>query len=279
MRVLIASDAIGGVEAGRAAEILGRAFEEAGAQVAVVVLAPDAPRPADPGRLAAILSEGADVVDLSGLAADDLGASFLAEFDPDPSRALASLRETLDGRGLTIVVDGDEVGLPLTGLSGMAVLRSREAGEGLQEGLAADQVAVAWLERLGLADRPGAGAAQGLGALLLACGARIVDALDLAMERVDFRATAAAADLIVTGCTDLDFHARGGALVRRVVEVAEEALRPAIVVARRNFVSSRELRLAGIEAAYPLHPGTEELGVAETELEAVARKIAATWRF
>ncbi|SDL54870.1 glycerate kinase [Tessaracoccus oleiagri] len=279
MRVVVASDAIGGLDARTAAETIGAAFREEGAEVAVIVLAPDAPTPDTQARLAAALREGATVVDCTQLRVDDLGAGLLACYADTPRAGLDELRREIGGRALTVVVHGEELQAPLTGLSGTAVTSSREAGEDLAAGLAADARAVAWLRELGLSDVPGAGAAGGLGALFLACGARLADRLDIAMEATDFPRTAREADLVVTGCTELDFHAKGGALVSRVVEVAERALRPVIVVAGRNFVSSRELRMAGIESAYAVHFSADERPVTRDALADLAAKVAGTWRF
>lgn len=279
MRVVVASDAVGGLDARTAAETIGGAFQHEGAEVAVIVLAPDVPMPSSQEELAAALRDGADTVDCTRLVVDDLGASLLTAYGEEPRSGLEELRRALVGRGLTVVVHGEEMQAPLTGLSGTAVTRSREAGEGLAEGLAADARAVAWLDHLGITDGPGAGAAGGLGALLLACGARLADRLDVAMEATDFARTVGLADLVVTGCTELDFHAKGGALVSRVVEVAEQALRPVIVVAGRNFVSSRELRMAGIESAYAVHFSADEQPVTREALADLAAKVAGTWRF
>lgn len=265
MRVLVASDAIGEIDARTAGGIVGGAFRDEGAQVAVVVLAPDAPAPVSVEELVAVLRDGATFVDLRSLESPDLdGVSLLLGHDLS---------------GVSFAVEAHEVEVPLTGLTGSAVMRSRDAGEELAAGLEADARAKRWLASLGLEDRPGAGAAGGVGAVVLAAGGTLVDALEHVVEGSGMRSTARQADLIVTGCTDLDFHAKGGAVVAQVVGIAEEALRPVIVVARRNFVSERELRLAGIEAAYALQEGQRTAPVDEASLRDLAAKIARTWRF
>ncbi|NLE98548.1 MAG: glycerate kinase [Propionibacterium sp.] len=279
MRVLVASDDVGELDARTAADVIGRAFHDHGAQVAVVVLAPDAPRPTTQAELARLLAEGADVVDLTALDVPDFGAALLRTFDDDPAAALDALRRQLAGRTLTVALDGEVLDVPLTGLGGWAVNHSRESGGDIADGLAADTGARGWLQQLGLDDGPGSGAAGGLGAILLACGARYVDRITYAMEATGFEASASQADVVVTGCTDLDFHAKGGVLVERVVQVGEAALRPVIVVARRNFVSSRELRTAGIEAAYALTADIEPEPVTVEGFSELARRVARTWRF
>ena len=51
-----------------------------------------------------------------------------------------------------------------------------------------------------------------------------------------------------------------------------------VVVAGRNFISSRELRLAGIEEAHAVAPpGVAEIDITAEQLGAVARRVAVTW--
>ena len=57
-----------------------------------------------------------------------------------------------------------------------------------------------------------------------------------------------------------------------------EALRPVVAVAGRNFISPRELRLAGIEEAHAVAPpGVAEIDITAEQLGAVARRVAVTW--
>lgn len=263
MRVLIATGDVGRVPADVAGVVIGQAFEEEGAQVAVVGLQGAVPAASSVDAFVALLGAGERVVDVRGL-----------EFRPEDTDAV---RSALGDRAVTLVVDDAEVSLPCTGLSGAAVARSRARGEDLAAGLEADRAAAQWLETHGLQDAPGAGAAGGLGALVLDAGGGVVDLIGHHVERSGITRTAGAADLLVTGCTSLDFHARGGPLVARVVALGESALRPVIVLTGHNFVSSRELRLAGIEDAYAVHPGPDG-DVDEAALRALAARVARTWR-
>lgn len=263
MRVLIATGDVGRVPADVAGVLIAQAFEAEGSQVAVVPLLEAVPAAASVDALVGLLGAGEAVVDVRGL-----------DFRPEDTDAV---RAALGGRAITLVVDEAEVTLPCTGLSGAAVARSRARGEDLAAGLDADRAAARWLEEHGLPDAPGAGAAGGLGALVLDAGGVVVDLIGHHVERSGIARTAAVADLVVTGCTSLDFHARGGPLVTRVVELGEAALRPVIVLTGHNFVSSRELRLAGIEDAYAAHPGADG-DVDEAALSALAARVARTWR-
>ena len=83
---------------------------------------------------------------------------------------------------------------------------------------------------------------------------------------------------MVTGTDVLDFHRRGGDVVAELTRIGAEALRPVVVVAGRNFVSARELRLAGIEEAHAVaRPGVQEIDLTAEELGDVARRVASTW--
>ncbi|WP_297743080.1 glycerate kinase [uncultured Tessaracoccus sp.] len=265
MRVLVASGAVGALRAHAASVVVARAFQAQGAEVAVVDLEESWPVPSTLDELADVLARGADVVDLRQLA---------FRF-ADAQRA----EQAITGRRFVAVVADADVEVPLTGLAGTAVQRSRARGDDLAAGLEADAQARAWLTALGVHDEAGVGAVNGLGALLLREGAQLTSALNLTVERTGFARTARQADLIVTGCTNLDFHTRGGPLVERVVQIAEEALRPVIVVCGRNFVSSRELRLSGIEAAHAVHAGDDARTVEERDLAELARRVARTWWF
>mgnify|MGYP003043018489 FL=1 len=91
-------------------------------------------------------------------------------------------------------------------------------------------------------------------------------------------ALAVKADLVVTGTDVLDFHRRGGDVVAELTRLGVEALRPVVVVAGRNFVSSRELRLVGIEEAHAVAPpGVGEIDITTEQLTTLARRVAGTW--
>lgn len=295
MRVVVSCDAIAGLAAREASEVVARAFHDAGAQVAVSVLGasgaalrealaplPDVGLlvPASVGDLRRQLdacAAGRYVVDLTGLEVGDLGAGLLEPIGEDPGAALAAAREAWRGLELMAVVAEDEVSRPLTGLSGLASTAGRASGMDIRAVLAADAQAEAWLGRIGLPDHPGAGAAGGLGLLLAACGATIQDGLSATAALLDLAQTMRQADVVVTGSNLLDFHAVGGPLVKRVAAMGEEALRPVVAVAGRNFVPARELRLSGIETVAALVPASSTAEPSREDLVRVARQVAATW--
>ena len=85
--------------------------------------------------------------------------------------------------------------------------------------------------------------------------------------------------MVVTGAESLDFHAVGGPIVTHMVALAGEALRPVIAVVGRNYISARELRLAGLESAYPVSVAAGDDAATVEGLTRVARGVAATWRW
>ncbi|WP_423860088.1 hypothetical protein, partial [Arachnia propionica] len=104
----------------------------------------------NPRQACDMLAEGPDYLDVTAVAAPELGE--LLELPVTPTRA-----------GTTVVVPHREAGRALTGLTGSLAERGREAGAGIAAALAEDSRAAAWLERLGVTDRAPAGALCGLG--------------------------------------------------------------------------------------------------------------------
>ena len=126
---------------------------------------------------------------------------------------------------------------------------------------------------------PGQILAEGAGALFAALGVEVSEPLGWLAARYGLEATLARCDVVVTGVESLDFHAVGGPVVRFVVEAAGKAMRPAVVVAGRNWVSSRELRLIGVEDAYATLAGPGDEPCTPDELRRVAAGVARTWRW
>lgn len=299
MRVVVATDALAGLSPAEASGRIARAFDERGAQVAVVPLgvegaalaaAAAAAAPSADFRAVGTAQEvgealagdrppgnGPTVLDLTRCAVDDLGRAALAEFAIDPSEALLEARGAWAERELVALVPQGDVARPLTGLDGYASTVLRARGATLQEILGHDAVAERWAAQLGLEPGPGAGAAGGVGLLIQALGGRVVDPLTWLGEQFRLERTLAQADLIVTGAEWLDFHDRGGAVVKQVVAWAELALRPVIAISGRNFISARELRLAGLEEAYALREGAGESATTPKELAEVAARVATSW--
>lgn len=258
------------------------AYDQRRGDVAIFVQ----PRPADPwggdsadfahgirGALNVIDGQVASVViDVSAHETHDGGRGFVDAIGND-----------LDGVTLTGVVGIDEVDQPLTGLRGIVSRDGRPDGLDVADLLRYDGQLVDWAHELSarrgdgmnIVERPGAGACGGMGAAILGLGGSIQAASDFLAQRARLLETMAQADLVVTGCEQLDFGAMGGGAVRHVVDLASQAMRPAIVLTSKNFISQRELRSVGIEQACEV--GTPDLDAPEAWLENSARRIASGW--
>lgn len=294
MRALIASDSIAGLPSSGVGDVIGRAFADEGAQVAVIPMATGGPALAEalqqlapatdvvrPASLDAAIdvlrtldgvTRFVDLTDIPGLDIDDVLASVLAA-------ELSDLRSRGVADAVTVVARDSEAGMPLTGMSGVISTRGHERGTDLGDTLAADSRAVAWLQQVGTDDVPGAGAADGLAALFVSAGARVMSGVDACADAGRLDAVMGRADVVVTGAEQLDFHAVGGPIVREVSRRAGSALRPVIAVVGRCFVSPRELRLAGVESAYAVLDGHGEATPTPDQLLETARRVAATWRW
>ncbi|MEO7587495.1 MAG: glycerate kinase [Arachnia sp.] len=294
MRVLVAADAMAGVGPRDASDIIGAAFAEAGAQVAVVPLVdggpwfPDAVAAFDATGVVeqpATMAEALDALaspastatrlylDLTGLARHTW-----AELVAVGPQRLDALRDALAGRELMGVVRSGQQGAALTGLTGVVAERGRTEGADLGDTLNNDSIVSAWLEQVGVdGATPGAGAADGLGAVVVALGGRVSSGIEVCVAGFDVAATMAQADLTVTGASVLDFHAVGGDVVKEVARLSTDALRPVIAIVGRNFVSSRELRLAGIESAHPILEGAGADEPIPAQVGDVAARVARSW--
>ncbi|MGJ6980988.1 glycerate kinase [Aestuariimicrobium soli] len=253
------------------------------------------------GRAAAlVLDEGTDelVLEVGATAIHDGGAGLLAALGATADVALdrgvdglrgigsldlAPVRERLGTTSLTLVVSADEAPRHLVGLRGITSVKGHAAGVVTDPAdlLALDQALVDLASACAapeLATTPGAGAAGGLGFAVLAVGGRVVTGSQWCSERAGLPTTAKAADLVVSGGGRLDFGTMGGEVLAHVTQLAGDALRPLVVVAGSNFISPRELRSVGVEAAYSVRPGTEDVDtVTADEITEATGPVAASW--
>ncbi|MGH1562615.1 glycerate kinase family protein [Mumia sp. DW29H23] len=240
------------------------------------------------------------VVGLGGSATTDGGAGMLAALgaradvplDAGP-RGLAgvgsvdvtAVRQRLEGVALVAATD---VRNPLLGLLGAARTFGPQKGlddaavirvDGILDALVVAVCGAAPAERK-VADRPGAGAAGGLGFALQLLGASVEPGVALVADAVGLAARARESDLVLTGEGAYDVTSREGKVVYGVAEVAGAALRPCVVIAGRVLVGSRERRAMGVEAAYAMVDVVgEEASLAEPaeSLRHLAERVARTW--
>lgn len=289
--MLVAADAMAGLGPRATSEIIGAAFADAGAEVAVVPLAEGGAGFADavaeldpagelamPGSLAELLScltGGTTTLWLDLTAVEAHAWDELIAVGPDEMEVLAGV---VGARRIMAIVRHGQQAATLTGLSGRVAERGRETGVDLGETLAANDAVTAWLSSVGLDGvAPGTGSADGAGAVVLALGGRVLSGIEALMTGFSMERTAAHADLLVTGTPALDFHVVGGDVVKEVARLGTDTLRPVIAIVGRNFVSSRELRLAGLESAHPILEGAGEDEPRPEQLAEVARRVARSW--
>ncbi|GEE03388.1 hypothetical protein nbrc107696_38340 [Gordonia spumicola] len=169
------------------------------------------------------LTSGASriVVGLGGSATTDGGRGALDELG-----GLAQARARFRGVELTVASDVDN---PLLGPAGAAAVFGPQKG--------ADEATVEllearleeWARELGTADEPGAGAAGGLGAALLAVGGTRRSGAELVAEATGRREALAAADVIVTGEGRYDAQTARGKVIAALA--AHAGGTPVIVLA------------------------------------------------
>ncbi|GAA1301139.1 glycerate kinase [Saccharothrix xinjiangensis] len=152
---------------------------------------------------------------------------------------------------------------------------SPEAVERLEARLAA------MAELAAVRDRPGAGAAGGLGAGLMALGAGTVSGAGLVRELTGLDAALDHADLAVTGEGSFDWQSLRGKLVTAVARGAAERGLPCVVLAGQVSVGRREAAAVGVRDAHAVaeHAGSVERSLADPAgtLADLAAHVARQW--
>jgi glycerate kinase len=208
---------------------------------------------------------------LAGLGArvpGETGAALLGELELD----LAPARALFEGVQLSVLHDVD---VPLCGRDGAAALF------GPQKGLRAEDVEPfdRALERLGatfggdVAQRPGAGAAGGLGAALYALGATARSGSEAVIELVGLRRSLTGAALCLTAEGSVDRQSAHGKTVAGVLAACREARVPCIVLGGRVSADAiAPLRALGAQDVRAIGPSQRPLAVA---LAAAGEELAA----
>jgi glycerate kinase len=253
--------------------------------------------------LAAALDAGARrvVVGLGGSATNDGGAGLLAALGLQRQdaagqrlapgglalRDVARLDGRLDPRLADVeLVAASDVTSPLLGLYGASAVFGPQKGASREDVALLDGALTRWADvleaHLGVQvrDRPGAGAAGGLGAALHALGARQEPGIALVQEAVGFDARVAAADLVVTGEGRFDASSLVGKVVSGVARAAGEHAVPCVVLAGDVQLGRREAAAAGVEQAWSLVDlvGAERaVADAAAALSELAAHVAGQW--
>ncbi|MFL6138291.1 MAG: glycerate kinase [Frankiaceae bacterium] len=219
------------------------------------------------------------VVGLGGSATNDGGAGLAAALGGLPAAAAALAPVEL--------VAATDVDSPLLGPSGASAVYGPQKGATDEQVQELDRRLADWATELAavagrdVAPEPGAGAAGGLGAALLALGASRVSGIGVVMDAVGLRDLVGTADLVVTGEGSFDHQSLRGKVVTGVAALALQAAVPCLVLAGKVQVGRQEMAAAGVEAAYDLVSvaGSERVAAeqASATLIELARGVAERW--
>lgn len=250
---------------------------EHGAREVVVGLGGSATNDAGAGLLAAL---GATPLDAAGYALPFGGAALLG---------CAALDGTPRLRDATIVAATD-VDAPLTGLYGASAVFGPQKGatreQVLQLDAALDRFAGV-LERdlpgcpPDLANQPGAGAAGGLGAAILAMGGRRESGIGLVRRLTGLDEVLDEVDVVITGEGMFDDQSLRGKVVAGVAEAARDRGIPCLVVAGQVEAGRRGALAAGVTESHALADQPGGLAAALTRpaevLHDLAARLARQW--
>ena len=243
------------------------------------------------------------VVGLGGSATNDAGMGMLTALGITPldaagvalpygGLALADLAK-LDGaaqlRGAAIVAATD-VDNPLCGPHGATAVYGPKKGLRPEDRDRLDAALAQWAEvaerdipgaPAGLIDLPGAGAAGGLGAALLALGGTRRSGGEIIFAAVDLPGALAEADLVLTGEGSFDFQSVRGKVAGGVAALATEHGVPCVVLAGQVSLGRQQAAAAGVDAAYSV---VEQAGSVEAAMERpgdrlteLAARVAREW--
>lgn len=241
------------------------------------------------------------VVGLGGSASTDGGCGMLdglgaipLDADNHPLRAgggsltdcvRVSSRINLDGIQLIAASDVEN---PLLGEHGAARTFGPQKGaddltvQRLERGLTHWADVLAETTGRDVRDLPGAGAAGGLGAALLALGATIESGAGLVRRLTGLDEAMDQVDLVITGEGSFDWQSLRGKLASNVATAAAERGLPCLVLAGQVEVGRRRAAATGVEQAYSVaeHAGSVRASMADPAgtLAALAAQVATQWR-
>jgi glycerate kinase len=250
---------------------------ESGARTVVIGLGGSAVNDCGAGALAAL---GVTPLDAAGYALPYGGAALAA---------CAKLTGAPQTRGAVLVAATD-VDNPLTGPSGASAVFGPQKGAS-PEDVAVLDAALAHFARIlerdiptcpaGLAVLPGAGAAGGLGAAIMALGGRSESGVGLVRWLSGLDNALDETDVVITGEGSFDDQSLRGKVVAGVAAECRKRGLPCLVFAGRVSVPAEKAAAAGVTAAYSLvdHFGAEDRAMAEAAdgLRALAARLAGRW--
>jgi glycerate kinase len=262
-----------------------RAALEHGCRTIVLGIGGSASTDGGAGMLQAL---GARLLDVAGA---DLAGGGAALVDLD-RLDLAGLHPAL---AETRVIVASDVDNPLLGPNGAAAVYGPQKGASDADVGTLDAALARWADIVeaavqrgdgepaaALRDRPGAGAAGGVGfAAMAVLGARLQPGIQIVLDLVGFDRHLPEAALVITGEGALDAQTLRGKAPAGVAAAAATAGIPVVTVSGRVELSNDELRTAGIRQAYALtdiEPDPQRcLAEAGPLLQTLARSLAKDW--
>ncbi|HEX3897824.1 MAG TPA: glycerate kinase [Mycobacteriales bacterium] len=201
------------------------------------------------------------VVGLGGSGTNDGGQGLWEALGPDPALGVRLVAAT-------------DVDNPLLGLYGATAVYGPQKGADQAAIMSLDAALERWADRVeaevgmpGLRDKPGAGAAGGLGFGLMALGAERESGADVVMTAVGLESAIEGADLVVTGEGRFDATSMSGKVASGVAQRAQAAGVPCVVAAGQAQIGSRDAAAHGIDEVWSV---ADQLGSAEAALAAGA---------
>jgi glycerate kinase len=223
-------------------------------------------------------SAGRIVVGLGGSSCTDGGRGMV-----EALTGLAAARTLLAGVELIAATDVEH---PLLGPMGAAAVFGPQKGGDPDTVRVLEHRLSDWAVELNAAagravsDQPGAGAAGGIGAALLALGGRRESGAAIIAEHTRLADDIAAASLVITGEGRFDDQSLHGKVVSALAAGARSRRIPVLVLAGQVALDEATLREAGIEAAFSIadHAGSVQLAIddAANQLAGLAQVTAAT---
>ncbi|KIU13722.1 glycerate kinase [Mycolicibacterium llatzerense] len=217
------------------------------------------------------------VVGLGGSACTDGGRGLV-----DALGGLASAHRRLADTDLIVASDVEH---PLLGPMGAAAVFGPQKGADPATVTLLEQRLTVWAHELesvagrDVAVEPGAGAAGGLGAALLALGGRRESGATVIAAHTGLAADLAAADLVITGEGRFDDQSLHGKVISALAAGARTHGSPVLVLAGQVTLDASALADAGVEAAHSItdHAGSVELAIgdAANQLTGLAAAVAA----
>jgi glycerate 2-kinase len=183
-------------------------------------------------------------------------------------------------------VVASDVDNPLLGPNGAAAVYGPQKGASPDDVALLDAALARWADVVdaaagstGVRERPGAGAAGGVGyGAMAVLGAELRPGIDLVLDLVRFADHLPGAQLVVTGEGSLDEQTLSGKAPAGVAAAATAAGVPVVTVSGRLALPPEKLRAAGIERAYALTDIEPDVQRCLTEagplLEELARMLA-----